>query len=153
QARGEELDTRTVMFSFGAVLYEMTTGYRAFSGTSSAIIFDAILHQAPTSPMRLNPQCPPELERILTKTLEKDRELRYQSAADLHSKLKRLKLDTESGPTVHREARHLHWPLALAAAVLVLAIGGVIGYRYFRPSSKVAGPPMRIIPFTSFPGQ
>ncbi len=97
QARGENVDSRTDLFSFGAVLYEMATGQRAFSGNTTAVIFHAILAQAPTPPLKLNPELPPELERVVNRLLEKDRDLRYQSAADLRSELKRLKRDTDSG--------------------------------------------------------
>jgi Tol biopolymer transport system component len=97
QVRAEELDARTDLFSFGVVLYEMATGHRAFAGDSPGTMFDAILHNAPTSPVRLNPECPAELERIINKALEKDPETRYQTASDLGADLKRLKRDTDSG--------------------------------------------------------
>ncbi len=97
QARGEQVDARTDLFSFGAVLYEMATGRKAFSGNTTAIIFDSILNRDPMPPSRINPEITPDFDRIVAKCLEKDRDLRCQSAAEIRADLKRLKRDTTSG--------------------------------------------------------
>ena len=96
QARGEELDTRTDLFSFGAVMYEMCTGTAAFGGSTSAVIFEAILNRVPTPPPQLNPNLPSDLNRIIGRALEKDRELRYQTASEIRAELRRLKRDLDS---------------------------------------------------------
>src|SRR5438876_12004080 len=140
QAAGEELDARTDLFSFGAVLYEMATGYQAFSGNTSAMIFDSILRKAPTSPVRLNPELPLEMERIVNKALEKDRKLRCQSASEIAVDLRRLKREIDSGRTsavaitaVTSVPVQPRSKLKLAAAgTAVLVLAGVLAW-IFRP--------------------
>ncbi len=133
QVRGEELDSRTDLFSFGAVLYEMVTGIRAFSGATSGAITDAILHATPTTPVRVNSSVPAGLEHIISKALEKDRKLRYQNAADIRADLERLKRDRTWGGAASRQgALAQRWPLvgivatiALLAVLVGLNVGGL----------------------------
>jgi serine/threonine protein kinase/Tol biopolymer transport system component len=131
QARGEELDGRTDIFSLGAVLYELATGRMAFPGTTSALVFKAILSDTPTPPTHLVPALPSQFDNVVEKALEKDRRLRYQSAADLRADLARLARDTETGRTAFAKGRATkprinRWILAVAALVLI-----VIGILYW----------------------
>jgi eukaryotic-like serine/threonine-protein kinase len=144
QARGEELDARTDLFSFGAVLYEMATGRMPFSGNTTAIIHEAILNRAPTPLARVNPETSPELERIINKALEKDRKLRYQSAADIRTDLQRLKRDTDSArvPTgtsavVGADEQRGIWWKVVVPAVLAIAALAVGSYFYFGRKPKL----------------
>jgi TolB-like protein/Tfp pilus assembly protein PilF len=179
QALGQDVDTRTDLFSLGMVLYEMTTGHQAFSGSTTAAIFDGILHKAAVSPVRLNPECPAELERIINKALEKDRKLRYQSASGMKADLARLKRDTDAGRSAMTSAaampaapapqgdsssdavivagvmkRHKKTLLGtLAAATLVVAAGlyWVLGHSP-APASSGAIHSVAVLPFQNVGG-
>jgi serine/threonine protein kinase/Tfp pilus assembly protein PilF len=157
QARGEELDRRSDLFSFGAVLYEMATGRMAFSANTSALMFDAILHKAPTAAVRLNPELPAELERIISKSLEKDPGLRYQHAADLLSDLRRLRRDSSSARVEIPVARPAPAPkptlwkwAAVAAAAVVLAAVGWLGWKARGAASEVSS--VAVLPFANQSG-
>jgi tetratricopeptide (TPR) repeat protein/predicted Ser/Thr protein kinase len=125
QALGKTLDPRTDVFSLGVVLYEMLTGRRAFHGSSAAEVYDAILNRAPTAPVELNPAVPAELQRIVNRCLEKDRELRYQSAADLAADLKTLKRDATREQPVASAPQKPRWIIAAVFVVAVLALGSI----------------------------
>jgi serine/threonine protein kinase/tetratricopeptide (TPR) repeat protein len=155
QARGDELDARTDVFSFGAVLYEMTAGRPAFPGKTTAVIFKAILDQTPAAPSQLNSEFPQRLEEIIFKALEKDRDVRYQSAADIRADLKRLRRDTEnaSGASTGRtdKARTKTWwrtKLAIIAGVLaVIALAAAV--YFFWPGTSHTIDSIAVLPFAN----
>jgi eukaryotic-like serine/threonine-protein kinase len=146
QVRAQPLDARTDVFSFGVVLYEMTTRVRPFRGDSSGIIVDAILNRAPVPPVRLNPDVPAELERVIDKCIEKDRDLRYQHASDIRTDLQRLKRDADSGRTTTTPANATSaidrpWKVIVPAAAIALALLGG-GYAYSLRLSGLAAAPL-----------
>jgi serine/threonine protein kinase/tetratricopeptide (TPR) repeat protein len=144
QARGEELDARTDLFSFGAVLYEMATGCMAFPGKSAAVIHEAILNRPPVRVTQLNPEVPPKLQEVIDKALEKDRKLRYQSATELRTDLQRLKRETDSAKTPLAtaavvgvgERRGIRWKVIVPAALVAAALTGG-EYLYIHRTSKL----------------
>jgi eukaryotic-like serine/threonine-protein kinase len=142
QVRGRELDARTDLFSFGAVLYEMSTGGLPFRGETSGVIFNAILERHPVPALRLNPDLPPDLERIINKALEKDRNLRYQHASEMRTDLQRLKRDTESGrlataqSEVSGHARAKHWRFTIAGTLL-LGVAAAAAFLYLRQPHRL----------------
>jgi eukaryotic-like serine/threonine-protein kinase len=154
QVRGKELDARTDLFSFGAVLYEMCTGVLPFRGDTTGATFDSILNRAPVPPVRINPDTPPKLEEIIHKALEKDRDVRCQSAAELRADLKRLKRDTESGktpatPTLPDKTfqRRKLW---FVIAACIAAIGLVAGSAWYLRSGRTTQiGSIAVLPFTN----
>jgi serine/threonine protein kinase/Tfp pilus assembly protein PilF len=152
QALGKPLDARTDLFSFGTVLYEMATGAMPFRGETSAALFDGILHRAPAPVARLNPEVPAELERIVSKAMEKDRDVRYQSAAELRADLKRFKRDTSSGSvSSERLPKSISWyrtPAVWIAGVALVLLLAVVGRVAMRPQAQAIHS-VAVLPFAT----
>src|SRR5262249_25175668 len=150
QVAGKELDARTDLFSFGAVLYEMATGRQAFSGNTSGVIFNSILEKNPPPVSRTNPELPPRLEEVIAKALEKDRDVRYQHASDIRADLKRLKRDTTSGTASTPLPRKARWQSkgvpVMAALVLLFISAGLVAYYRFATSKQTIGS-IAVLPF------
>jgi eukaryotic-like serine/threonine-protein kinase len=168
QVRGEPLDTRTDLFSFAVVLYEMATGLLPFRGDTSGLIFNAILERAPTPPVRLNPELPPQLEHIINKALEKDRELRYQHAGEIRADLKRLKRETDSRPSIAAKepakatGRRIIAAFGVIALLIAAGLGLLLHYRA-APTTPTTNTPapnaqpsvrtLAVLPFRDLSGQ
>jgi serine/threonine protein kinase/Tfp pilus assembly protein PilF len=159
QVRANELDARTDLFSLGAVLYEMATGQLPFRGNTLGLIFESILNRAPVPPVRINPEIPAGLEQIIAKALEKDRDIRYQSAAELRADLKRLKRDTESRKTAAileptlpatTQRKSFKFIAGVVAFGLLLAALAVAGRRYFGRSTSIDS--IAVLPFVNTSG-
>ena len=155
QVRGKELDTRSDLFSFGLVLYEMSTGLSAFTGKTSGVLFEAILNKMPPSPVRINPSIPPHLEEVIRKCLEKDRELRCHSAAELRTDLKRIRRELQSAPSasvaaVPADAARPWWRarLVLISAALLLAVT-LAGGSYLLMRDTQAIDSVAVLPFSN----
>jgi serine/threonine protein kinase/tetratricopeptide (TPR) repeat protein len=143
QVRAKELDARTDLFSFGAGLYEMTTATLPFRGESTGLVFESILNRTPVPPVRLNPDLPPKLEEIINKCLEKDRNLRYQNAADIRTDLQRLKRDSDSGRSSAASSGTLAaqhgkvWKIAVSVLLIALFVAGGLYYRSHQQSKRL----------------
>ncbi len=155
QARAKELDARTDLFSFGVVLYEMATGALPFRGDSTATIFEAILNRAPVPAVRLNPDVPPRLEDIINKALEKDRNLRYQGAAEMRADLQRLKRDTESGKTAPGSSAMHHWSrrkMVISAVVFAFVVALITVGEFYFGNTRGRINSVAVLPFVNSSG-